>query len=157
MLNMAEALGIASGIAGLLSLTIEVYRISATYVSGVHGATKAIHDLLRELKHLKKVLLELDELATSLNGEDLFGAKPSSLQKVEDAAEYQDTLREMCQKLQERMKGSRLSVKLKSLTWPFTETKTNAIVAVLRRYLAICQAALNIDTLFVYLILCLSR
>lgn len=76
---MAEVLGIASGIAGLLDMTIEVYRISATYISRLQSATKAVNALLQELKHQKKVLLELDELTISLYDEDMFGARLCSL------------------------------------------------------------------------------
>jgi hypothetical protein len=65
--NMAEILGIASGIAGLLSLTIETYRISANYISGVHNASKLVKDLLRELSALKKVLVDLDDLIAGVD------------------------------------------------------------------------------------------
>ena len=136
----------------MLNITIEVYRISATYISRLHGATKAVIALLQELKHLKKVLLELDELATSLYNEKALGARLSSLQRVDDTQEYQDTLQEVCQKLLERLKGSKLSVK--SLTWPFPKTKTNAIITKLRKNLTKFQAALGNDTLSVSLTSC---
>jgi hypothetical protein len=64
---MAEALGLAAGIAGLLSLTIETYRISAKYISGVRNASKLVTDLLRELDALKKVLVDLDGLIAGVD------------------------------------------------------------------------------------------
>ncbi|KAI9878652.1 MAG: hypothetical protein M1830_000323 [Pleopsidium flavum] len=146
---MTEVLALASGIAGLLNLTIEVYKISATYISGVHGASKAVQSLLRELKALRTVLLDLDELAAGINEDEVFGARLSSLRRVKDAKEYRDILREVQQKLTERIGGSKISIKIKSLTWPFSETKTEQIVAKLQRHLTIFQAALGVDTLVV--------
>jgi Fungal N-terminal domain of STAND proteins len=64
---MAEALGLAAGIAGLLSLTIETYRISAKYINGVRNASKLVKDLLRELDALKKVLVDLDGLIAEVD------------------------------------------------------------------------------------------
>jgi hypothetical protein len=81
---MAEALGIASGIAGLLSLTIETYRISAKYISGVRNASKVVNDLLRELNALKKVLVDLDGLIAEVD-EDVV-----SHLCLDNTIEYQD-------------------------------------------------------------------
>lgn len=64
---MAEALGLASSIAGLLSLTIETYRISAKYISGVRNASKLAKALLSELDALKKVLVDLDGLIAEVD------------------------------------------------------------------------------------------
>jgi len=65
--TMAEALGLASSIAGLLSITLETYRISAKYISGVRNASKHVTDLLRELDALKKVLVNLDGLIAEVD------------------------------------------------------------------------------------------
>ena len=59
---MVEVLAAVSGIAGLLSLTIEVCKISKVYIDGVHGASRSIVSIVAELKGLKQVLWELDEL-----------------------------------------------------------------------------------------------
>src|SRR6266487_4869065 len=72
-----EGLAIASGVAGLLSLTIEVCRISAKYINGIRGATEAVQALLRELKALKKALMNLDELVESIDDETIFGTRSS--------------------------------------------------------------------------------
>jgi hypothetical protein len=69
---MAEILGIASAVAGLISLTIETYRISANYISGVRNASKLVKDLLRELGALRKVLFDLDDLIAGVD-EDVVG------------------------------------------------------------------------------------
>jgi hypothetical protein len=66
---MAEVLAVASGIAGLLTLTIETYRISKSYVRRVQNASKQVKDLLGELGILKKVLLDLDDLIAGMGGD----------------------------------------------------------------------------------------
>ena len=64
---MAEIIGATSGIAGLLTLAIEVSKISKIYVEGVYSASTAVASILGELKGLKQVLLELDDLDTGVN------------------------------------------------------------------------------------------
>lgn len=64
---MAEILGIAASIAGLLSLTIETYTISANYISGVYNASKIVKDLLRELGALNQVLFDLHDLIAGVD------------------------------------------------------------------------------------------
>lgn len=49
---MAEVLATASAITGLLSLMGEVYKVGAKYVKNVRHASKAVQDLLQELKAL---------------------------------------------------------------------------------------------------------
>ena len=61
--DMAE-FGIATGIAGLLSLTIQTYTISAKYISSVRNASKLAKGLLKELNALTEVLVDLDDLPT---------------------------------------------------------------------------------------------
>lgn len=64
---MAEIIAAASGIAGLLTLAIEVSKISKIYVDGVFGASQAVASILSELKGLKQILFELDELYTGVD------------------------------------------------------------------------------------------
>ncbi|KAI1038626.1 hypothetical protein LB505_007594 [Fusarium chuoi] len=59
---MAEALGIASGAAGLLSLAIEVTKLSYTYIASVRGAPKSLTSYIAELTTLTSVLLQLEDL-----------------------------------------------------------------------------------------------
>ena len=73
---MAEVLAVASGIAGLLTLAIETYRISKTCITRVHNASKQAKDMLSELGALKKVLLDLDDLMAGMD-EDPVSFVPS--------------------------------------------------------------------------------
>lgn len=141
---MAEVLAIASGIAGLLSLTIEVSRISSTYVKGVKSASESAKGLLQELKVLKQVLFELDNLV-AVDDEDIFPVGPSRL-RVQDFEECRKLLEKLRGDLLERLTGNSISVKLKALSWPFSEGRTQQMMANLHQHLAIFQNALNIDT-----------
>lgn len=64
---MAEIIAATSGIAGLLTLAIEVSKISKVYVEGVYGASQAVASILSELKGLKQILFELDDLYTGVD------------------------------------------------------------------------------------------
>lgn len=145
---MADILAIASGIAGLLSLTIEVYRISATYIKGVRSAPDSVRRILQELQLLKQVLLELDQLA-DLDDEEIFPSGPSRRRVqdlVQDPTAYQNMLQDLRRELLDRITGKPVLLRLKKLSWPFSEAKNLQIVADLQRYLEIFQTALNIDT-----------
>ncbi|KAF5645862.1 ankyrin repeat domain protein [Fusarium tjaetaba] len=60
--EMAEALGIASGAAGLLSLAIEVTKLSYTYIASVRGAPKSLTSYIAELTTLTSGMLQLEDL-----------------------------------------------------------------------------------------------
>jgi hypothetical protein len=144
---MAEVLGIASGIAGLLSLTIEVYASSARYINGVKNASATINDILRELKSLKNILIELDKAAEHTESKKLFQDRSSSLLSVEDAEEYRQVLERLRANLLKQASQSGASAKLRNFIWPFSEEKTRRMVDILRRYISIFGQALAIDTL----------
>jgi len=68
--ELAEALGIASGAAGLLSLALEVTKLSYTYIASVKGAPKSLTTYIAELTPVTSVLLQLEDLiqAKRFNG-----------------------------------------------------------------------------------------
>ena len=146
---MAEILGIASGIAGLLALTIEVYSTSAKYLSGVKNATATINDVLRELKALKNILTELDKVSEHTESEKIFQDRTSSLLSIEDTEEYREVLERLRAKLLKQASQTGLSLKLKNFAWPFSEEKTRNMVETLRRHVGIFTQALTIDTVHV--------
>jgi hypothetical protein len=145
---MAEVLGIASGIAGLLSLTIEVYAISARYISGVKNASSAIQEILRELKALKTVLTQLDKLAEKAEFEQALREQASAFFSIEDVEEYRKILVWLQSNLEKQASQSGFSAKLKTLAWPFSDEKTSRMVEILRRYVGNFGQALTIDTLY---------
>jgi len=62
---MAEAFGIASGIAGLVSLTIEVLKITCQFASTITHAERSILDCLHVISSLDSVLSKLEVAANT--------------------------------------------------------------------------------------------
>ncbi|KAI9774836.1 MAG: hypothetical protein M1840_000052 [Geoglossum simile] len=145
---MAEVLAIASGIAGLLSLTIEVYSISARYISCVKNASSAVGDVLRELKSLKTILTELDKVTEHMESEKVFQERSSSLLSVDDSEEYREVLERLRVKMLKQASQTGFSAKMKNFAWPFSEERTQCMVDLLRRHVGIFGQALTIDTFF---------
>src|SRR5579862_241053 len=144
---MAEVLALASGIAGLLSLTIEVYSISAKYIGCVKNASAAVNDVLRELKSLKTVLMELDKVTEHIESEKVFQERSSSLLSIDDSEEYREVLERLRVKMLKQASQTGFSAKMKNFAWPFSEERTQRMVDLLRRHVGIFSQALTIDTL----------
>lgn len=146
---MAEALGVASGIAGLVSLTIEVFGISYKYIIGVRDASSSARRFLVELGNLKIVLNQIQKIAKETHQKDILGVDGSCLLSINDSNDYLCMLGEVRDKLTKRQSGSSLQHKWKTLTWPFSEKETLALIETLHRYLLICNAELAADNLYV--------
>ena len=142
---MAEALGIASGVAGLISLTIEVFGISYKYVHGVRNASSSVRRFLLELEDLQKVLLRVEQVAKETDGLEVFGDAGSCPLSIKESNEYMKLLQRIRDDLQQRQTPSSIRNTLKALTWPFSEEETSALANSLHRYLEICNVALNVD------------
>ena len=143
---MAEALGIASGVAGLVSLTIEVFGITYKYVRGLRDASSSVRQFLMELKELQGVLLCIDQIAKDTDEREVFGDAGSCLLSIKDSNEYTGLLQNIRDKLQQRQTQSSTRNKLKALTWPFSEKDTLALTNSLHRHLEIYNVALDLDT-----------
>lgn len=133
---MAEVLGAASGVAGLLSLTIEIVKLSKQYIEGVSSARKDVEQLVQELQSLKETLWQID----ALNNNDV------EARFAKDMEACAEILRELLAKLKERFQGSHTKVKLKRLTWPFSEKRTMEQIQRLHRYLSVFQTSIGVDT-----------
>jgi hypothetical protein len=139
---MAEALGVASGVAGLLSLTITVVDASYRYVSNVRNASKAVQAYFRELSTLKKVLVQLDEVVHNPEITDLLSARRSFL-----STDGIDDCKSELERLHQKLKKRKADNAFNRLTWPFAEEDTRKIVEVLHRYQNIFHMALSTDGL----------
>ena len=144
---MAEVLGIASGVAGLMSLTIEVFQISYDYINKVHNASKTIRLFLKELQDLKTVLIKVEQMTKSTDDREIFGDDHSCLLSIGESNEYVDLLGSIRHKLAKRSADGSFRQKLKFLTWPFSEDKTLGLIQALHRHLEIYQTALALDNL----------
>jgi hypothetical protein len=141
---MAEAIALASGVAGLLSLAIQITTISHRYISGFKGASKAVQSLFRELSALQKVLIQLQDIAQNPEYEEF----TVHLQASVGIAECHQELDRIRQKLQKRKADGAVSASLNRLTWPFVEDETQRLVEVLYRYQVTFTSSLFLDTLY---------
>lgn len=136
---MAE-LALVSGVAGLLSLVIQVAEISHRYLSSVKNSSQAIKGYFRELEILQLVLSKFEELAKDPKTAVHISAASSTI--VDGCREELEIMRS---KLQKRNRDSGLSKSLNRLTWPFAEAETQRVVDVLHRYQTSFHATLSAD------------
>lgn len=147
---MAETLAIASGITGLVSLTVEVFGISYKYINGVRNASRSARRLLKELEALQTVLHRVEQVANERNKVEAFGDAGSYLLSIKEANEYISLLQNIRGKLQQRQSHSTFRNHVKALTWPFSEKETLFLIESFHRHLEIYNTALAVDSLYVH-------
>ena len=147
---MAEVLGIASGVAGLVGLTIEVFGISYKYVNGVHNASPRARRFLKELEDLQMVLLRVQKFAKETDQSEIFGDAGSSLLSIRQSHEYIGVLEKIRAKLEQQQSGSSIQNAMKALKWPFTEKETLSLAESLHRHFEIYNTALAFDSLYAH-------
>ena len=77
---MAEALGVASGIAGILSLTVQITKTIVQFGLDWKNAPKEVQSLMSELQSLKRILSETQtNLIFNADFTDAFQDRPSVL------------------------------------------------------------------------------
>jgi hypothetical protein len=146
---MADNLSVASGVAGLLTITIEVSRLAITYVTKVRNATNTVKAILRELKGLKTVLGELDSLLDFVDVKELQSVGASAVLSLPACVEYKIILTDLRLELEKYNSEDPNFTKWTSLLWPLDEGKSKETVGKLHKYLVIFQTALNRDILYV--------
>ena len=113
---MAEVLGVISGVAGLISLTIEVFGISYRYISEVRGASETVNRFLGELESLKGVLLRIERLSRELSDVDSFGDGPFSLHSRDVCNNHVELLNTIRKDMEDRLPNESFRRKVKTLT-----------------------------------------
>ena len=137
---MADPFSLATGIAGLISLSLEVTKIAQQYIQGVRHSSKDIDDFLQELAALTDVLRQLDAfLKKDEAGARLFD-QTSVLVKTYKAC--RSSLEKTRSALQSRVNEHRL---LKALTWPFVGKEHQEVISAILRWIHTFQFALTID------------
>jgi hypothetical protein len=147
---MPDGFSLASGTAGLLSLTIDVSRLAIDYVSKVHNATDNVQAISQELKGLTTVLGELDSLFDFVNIRDLESVGASAVLSLPDCIEYSVTLTELRIRLEKYNSNNPSYWKWKLLCWPLDEGKARETLEKLQRFFAIFQTALSRDILYAW-------
>ena len=145
---MAEALGVASGVAGLISLTIEVFGVTYRYISEVRSASETVNRFLGELENLKSVLSRIERLSRELNDVEVFGDGPFSLLSKNECHNYVELLNTIRKDMEDRLPNGSFRRKVKALTWPFSEERTVALIESLHRHLDIYKMALVANNMY---------
>ena len=131
-----------TGIAGLISLTIEVTKITTTFANSVKGAAGHVHDILSELVALDHVLQQLDNF---LKTEDSLGpfAETCPLILMEQYCTVK--VKQLYEKLRHLTVGGKLRRSLHALEWPYKESESVDIILSLHRCAQTFQLALTVD------------
>ena len=145
---MGDPFAIATGVAGLLSLRLQVTQITVEYVKGAKQASVAIEQFRQELVALQDVLKLFEDFLKVDAPKGVFN-KTSMLYAANSSCERQ--LRKLLTKFEKNLKGGRFSQAVDRLTWPFDEKEHHRVVEDLHRYVQTFQFALSIGGWYVFL------
>ena len=137
---MGDPFSLATGIAGLISLGLEVTKATRQYFQGVRNAAKDVDEFLKEVSALVDVLRQLVEfLKSDRIGKTNFD-QVSVFILTNNACE--EKLKAIRLRLRKRTNDLRL---IKALTWPFVKKEHRQTVASLHQWVQTFQFALTID------------
>lgn len=134
---MAEAIGLAASLIGIIQLAGLTASISYGYISGVKRAPQDLRDLTDELQALSNVIVTL-KIHTDENSE-IPGSVLHMLEKPLEACARE--LEELLEKL--KMKGI-----IDRLKWPLREKETAQWVERIERHKTFFMFALNTDQMW---------
>ena len=159
---MADSFSLTTGLAGLVTLTIQLVKISHQYFLDAREAPTSIRNFIVELVNFKKVLTEFeDAILLNPNIIEAFEERGSSVlstfsdQKEEVFDSTSSVHVEICKeelerllvKLRKQITGSKLSIATTRLKWPLDKTSMQEAVTSLHRYRAVFTTSAVIDTL----------
>ncbi|KAF7890788.1 uncharacterized protein EAF01_010597 [Botrytis porri] len=135
---MAEALGVASSIAGLVSLADTVVRLGYKYIKDVKDAEKSVRSLVEEVNNLSGVLHSLDNVAQALEAQD---TSVHSSSKIQHLYSCQITLEKITDQLEKAIPEVKsTSQKLK---WPFKKAVVSELLREIQNHKSTMIMALN--------------
>ena len=139
---MIDPFTLMTGMAGLISLAIEVTKITSDFASNVKGASGQVHDLLNELVAVKDVLQQFD---TFLKTQDSLGPFAETCALISTEQYCAVKLKQLYEKLRRLTEGGKLRRGLHALAWPYKETENAEIILSLHRCAQTFQLALTVD------------
>ena len=158
-----DPLSLATGLAGLLSLTIELTIICHGYISRARKAPKSVKGFMLELISSKKVLSDLqDKVILEPDIAEAFGGRYSSIM---ESLQSQSTtvsgqpatlslmsqcnieLDTLLRTLKKHSSGSRARSTINELVWPLRDEAMQKAVDTLHRYTNIFDLSISIDNL----------
>ena len=137
---MADPFSLATGIAGLINLSLEVTNIAHQYIQGVRNSSKDIENFLQELAALTDVLRKLDAFLKKDEAGKRSFDQTSVLVKTYKAC--RSSLEKTRSTLQRRVNEHKF---LKALTWPFVGKEHQQIIVTTLHWTHTFQFALTIE------------
>jgi hypothetical protein len=147
---MIDPFTAATGIAGLLSLTIEVSKTLYDMVSSLKNAPKDAKELLQELDQIQRVLTSLEAFLRDENAKHGSFRETSVLITAMNG--FSKEIKELKCKVQKLGDGQGLSRTIERGKWYFGEGEHRKIIMTLHRYLGMFQISLTIDGMSVTLV-----
>lgn len=139
---MIDPFTLITGVAGLISLAIEVTKITNDFASSVKGASGQVQDLLNEIVPLKDVLQQFDNF---LKTQDSLGPFAETCALISTEQYCTVKLKQLYEKLRHLTEGRTLRRGLHALAWPYKERETAEIILSLHRCAQTFQLALTVD------------
>ena len=136
-----DPLSAASGIAGLLTLTIQVGMTIGAYANSVKGASKGAQKLEREIQAFSSVLNQLCEFLQSEKADHLVFEPISVLLVATNSCDKE--LSDLEKKLKGFSTGDKASKVLQRLSWPFTEKENRETVDAIHRWTQLYSLSLQ--------------
>ena len=140
---MLDPFTLATGVAGLLSLTIELSKIISAYTQSLNDASREAQELLAELSELSHVLEQLKDFLRSENAKSNSFDGTSVLCSARNAC--QGKLEYALRKFMKMSEGSKLSQSIKRLKWPLDKQENLDTVNTLHRCTQTFQFSLTIE------------
>lgn len=144
---MAEPISAAASIVGLVSLAIQLSQLSFQYISSLKGSSKAWSSYIQELSTLTSVLLKLQQVCDCAGAQDVSRLLPAPGLSSDSIRECHNELDSLKSTLSEKLQKRGLRGKLEKLSWPFSESDTQAKVLMLHRFSGLFESSLVADNL----------
>ncbi|KAH0543788.1 hypothetical protein FGG08_001970 [Glutinoglossum americanum] len=140
---MIDPFTAATGIAGLLSLTIEVSKILYNVVNSFKNTPEDAKELLQELDQIRRVLTSLESFLRGGNAKRGSFRETSALIVATNG--FSKEIKELKCKVQKLSDGQGLSRTIERSKWYFREEEHRKTITTLHRYLGMFQISLTID------------
>ncbi|KAF4901505.1 Ankyrin repeat and SOCS box protein 13 [Colletotrichum fructicola] len=136
---MAEVVGLVSGIASLVTMAMQITKLSYSYIADIRSAHSTQKQYLREVSALTEVLLRSEEVSQNLEKENIGLSRPSDLSKSV-VAECAQKLDNLCVELRKPSP---------SIFWPIQEKNLKKHIEDLHRFRSIFADFLSAQALTV--------
>ena len=137
-----DPLSMAAGVAGLVSLTLDVSTTLASYCKSVKNARKDVQELAQEMASMHSLLYQLGEFLRTQQLKTKFFESASVLATA--IAVCRNNAQKISFKVQ-RFESDGLASFWEKLKWPFSEKEMQKILTTLRRCAATFQFSLTIE------------